>query len=183
MTSCAAFQASPRINRLAKDYSLRENKETFRIERGLQDAGRLSSNDLSQSLRIDGFKVDGESNDSPFEHLDLDILMIEQVSACLNGQLGHLNSKQKHKLRQLVDENIKKYGLCSWVLLMAQKEESLNDFLRLTPADAARFRISHYAYLKLIEMKHEKEGVGTGGRLQKVDKVTFSRSKGRDIRA
>ena len=60
MASCTGFQASLRINRLAKDYSLRENKETLRIVRKLSDAGRMNLHDLSQTLRIDGFKVEGE---------------------------------------------------------------------------------------------------------------------------
>ena len=152
MASCTGFQASLRINRLAKDYSLRENKETLRIVRKLSDAGRMNLHDLSQTLRIDGFKVEGESKDAPSAHLDLEILMIQQVSIYLNGQLGHLNTQQKHKLRRLVDDKIEKYGLCSWVLILAKREESLSDFLRLTPADAVRYRMSHFAYLKLIEM-------------------------------
>ena len=78
--------------------------------------------------------------------------MIQQVSIYLNDQLGHLNTQQKHKLRRLVDDKIEKYGLCSWVLILAKKEDSLSDFLRLTPADAIRYRMSHFAYLKIIEM-------------------------------
>ena len=156
---CASTSTSPKLVMLISDCQKRENNVIFERARTRLDELRNRSapipNSLvagiEQSLRLDcNAKLSSESTQSPFGHVDLLAAILEGIYREMPLVSEQDKPVREHLLNRFIGDNLKKHGLCSWMLVLAAREESLNYLLNINASQAATYKASHFAYLQII---------------------------------
>lgn len=153
LCGCTTPSNSPNLDQLIADCAKRENNESLRVLRErvnqVPKSEALTSG-VDQSLRLDcNAKLSSESPSSPAGHQNLVGAIIDALYRKEASNLGGDRSKQMYEIKRSVESYIKKHGLCSWMLMLAEREESLDYLLQIKTTEAISYDASHFAYLQL----------------------------------
>jgi hypothetical protein len=153
LCACTTPTNSQKLEQLIADCSKRENNDHLRILRERVNQAPKSdvlASGVDQSLRLDcNAKLASEAPSSPAGHQNLVGAIVDSLYQNALSTSGGDKSKQMYEIKRAVDRSIKKHGLCSWMLMLAEREESLGYLLHITTAEAASYGASHFAYLQL----------------------------------
>lgn len=153
LCACTTPSNSQNLEQLIADCAKRENNESLRVLRErvnqVPKSETLTSG-VDQSLRLDcNAKLSSEAPSSPAGHQNLVGAIVDGLYRNAASNSGGDKSKQAYEIKGAVESYIKKHGLCSWMLMLAEREESLGYLLQIKVTEAASYGASHFAYLQL----------------------------------
>ena len=154
LCACTSPSDSQDLEQLIADCAKRENNESLRILRErvnqVPKSEALASG-VDQSLRLDcNAKLTSEAPSSPTGHQNLVGAIVDGLYRNAESNSGGNTSKQMDEIKGAVAGYIKKYGLCSWMLMLAEREETFAYLLKIKSTEATSYGASHFAYLQLF---------------------------------